>query len=279
MITSEAKLCIGIGYPIKKSLGPIIHNSGLKAAGLDSQFTYVSMNIPPQKLEEFIDFARSSNIRGITVTLPHKQTVIKFLDHIDPVAQKIGAVNTIVIDQEKLIGHNTDWIGATKPISEISTLKDKKVAVIGAGGAARAFSYGLLDNEAKVTIFNRTEEKAKQIASIFGCEFASLKDIKLVRDFDIICNASSIGFSGSSQEDATPVPKEYLNSNQIVFDAVYSPLETKLLKNAKESGAKTITGTQMLLHQAYAQFELYYQAKAPKLAMESALMEFINNER
>lgn len=279
MITSEAKLCIGIGYPIKKSLGPIIHNPGLKAAGLDSKFTYISMNIPPQKLEEFIDFARSSNIRGITVTLPHKQTVIKFLDNIDPVAQKIGAVNTIVINSEKLTGYNTDWIGATEPISNITDLKDKKIAVIGAGGAARAITYGLTSKGAKVTVFNRTEERAKQLADIFECKSASLKNIDLVKDFDVICNASSIGFSGSNQEDTSPVPMEFINSNQIVFDAVYSPLETKLLKDAKKAGAKIIPGTHMLLYQAYAQFELYYQAKAPKLAMESALMEFINNER
>ncbi|MBW3569371.1 shikimate dehydrogenase [Candidatus Parcubacteria bacterium] len=279
MISSDTKPCVGIGYPIFKSLGPIIHNAGLKAAGLDDKFVYISLNVEPSKLAQFLDFVRTSNIRGVTVTLPHKQNVMPLLDKIDPTAQEIGAVNTIVNDNGRLTGHNTDWIGASQPMKKMIDLKSKKVAVIGAGGAAKAFIYGLVKNGANVTIYNRTVDKAQNLADKFGCAFNSLEDIQSVSGADIICNASSVGFSGADQADQSPVAEEFINSGQIVFDAVYSPLKTKLLKSAARAGAKTIPGTEMLLHQGYAQFKLYYQVEAPKNEMENALLEYLDDER
>lgn len=272
-------LCIGIGSPIDKSLGPLIHNSGLVSTGLDDRFLYVSMEVSPDKLTQFIDFARSSNIRGITVTLPHKESVIPLLDHIDETAAKIGAVNTIVNNGGMLVGFNTDYIGAVQPLKKITGLKGKKAAVIGAGGAAKAFVYGLVQESSEVTIFNRTKERADKLAKKFGCKSASLEAIDKIKGFDIICNASSVGFSGSGQADSSPVPAEYFKPGQIVFDAVYSPLKTKLLESAEAAGAKAIPGSEMLLHQGYAQFKHYYETEAPKDAMRQALMDYLADEK
>lgn len=279
MITSQIKLCIGIGFPIQKSLGPIIHNSGLESLNLHNDFTYISMNIAPEKLDKFLDVVKTSNVRGITVTLPHKQAVLTSLDKIDQTAKDIGAVNTIVNNEGFLTGYNTDWIGAVEPLQNILSLTGKKVAIIGAGGAARAFAYGLTKSGADVTIFNRTISKADELANLFGCKSENLDNIHLVQDFDVICNASSVGFSGSEQATLSPVPKEFLNQNHTVFDAVYSPIKTTLLNDAESVGAKTIPGTKMLLHQAYAQFELYYEKSAPAEVMESKLMEYLKNEQ
>lgn len=275
MISAETKLCYVIGYPVQKSLSPVIHNAGLKKLGLESDFVCSGLNLPPKHLEKFVALMRDSNIRGCSVTLPHKQAIIPILDALDNVAKEIGAVNCIVNDSGKLTGYNVDWIGAIEPLKNLLSLKNKRVAVIGAGGAAKAFVYGLSRESANITVFNRTKKDADDLAAKFGCGSASLDEIEMVKDFDIICNASSIGFRGSNQDDVSPVPKEFIYSNQIVFDAVYSPIETELIKSAEQARAKIIPGIEMLLHQGFAQFELFFKAKAPKDEMKKALMEYL----
>jgi len=273
MTDDNLKTCLIIGDPVDHSLSPSIQNSGLKAQGIDNQYSYGSRRIKPIELADFIAEARKQKIHGLTVTIPHKETIMPLLDSVDVVAKEIGAVNTVVNQNGALTGYNTDYIGATNPLLELTPLKNKNVAVIGAGGAAKAFVYGLVKQGANVTIYNRTEQKAKDLADKFGCAYSTLNDQSKIAVVDIICNASSVGLDGSGSENKVLIESKYLKPGQIVFDAVYAPLKTKLLKDAQAAGAQVIYGSEMLLHQGFAQFEYFTGRKAPEEIMRKALME------
>lgn len=267
-ISAKTKLCIVIGNPIDQSLSPNMHNAGYAALGIDDQFIFLGANVLATDLKNAIAGLRAMHARGITVTHPHKITVMEYLDEIDPTAEKIGAVNTVVNDQGKLIGYNTDWLGVVTPLEKFGNLQGKKVAILGAGGAAKAAGFGLTQKQAHVTIFNRTLETATVLAKKIGGQAKSLADIAEIKDADIIFNATPVG-------DNSLVPQEYMRDTQIVFDAVYAPFETQLLQHAKAKGATIIHGTDMLLYQGLAQFELYTKQKAPEDVMRKILMEHI----
>lgn len=261
------KVCVSIGYPIKSSKSPSLHTIGYKALGIEDQFIYFRAEVKPESLKMAIDGVRSLNIRGVSVTMPLKEEIMKYLDEIDETAKKIGAVNTVLNEDGKLIGYNTDWVGAIIALEKKKNLKDKKAAVIGAGGAARAIVYGLCKKGAKVKIFNRTLERAEELAKEFGCSFGEMGDIREIGEYEIIINATSVGMN----EDKSPLPKEFLNRNQIVLDAVYSPKETRLIKDAKDKGAKVVYGYEMLLYQGVEQFKMYTGLDAPVEAMRKVL--------
>ena len=262
-------LNVSIGDPIKHSLSPAIHNAGYKALGIDRSNLFIPCRVKSEKLARFIEAVKVLGINGISVTLPHKQTIIRYLDDLDEDAKKIGAVNTILNVGGKLTGYNTDWIGAISALEKKTNLEGKKVAVIGAGGAARAIVFGLSRKGARIKIFNRTLEIAKELAEEFGLEFGDIGDIGEIREYDIIVNATAVGMG----EDDSLVDKRLINKNQIIFDIVYSPKETKLLGEAKEKGAKVIYGYEMLLYQGVEQFKMYTGLDAPVEAMEKALIE------
>lgn len=262
------KICLSIGYPIKTSRSPSIHNAGYKHLGIDDEFIYLRAEVKPEDLKMAIDGVRGLGIRGVSVTMPHKQTVMQYLDKIDKAAKRIGAVNTIVNNNGKLAGFNTDYIGAITALEEkVISLKGKKVAVIGAGGAARAIVYGLTEKGAIVRIFNRSPNHAKVLAKEFGCEYSVLDSLGQALDMDIVINATSAGMN----ENKSPINKAFLNKNQLVFDVVYSPKKTRLIKDAKENGARVIYGYEMLLYQGMAQFELFTGMKAPVEVMRKTL--------
>lgn len=263
------KICLSIGYPLKTSRSPIIHNAGYKKLGIDDRFIFLSSEVKPENLQLAIMGIRGLQIKGVSVTMPYKQAVMRYLDKIDQEAEKIGAVNTIVNSNGKLAGFNTDWIGAMIALEKRINLAGKKVAVLGAGGAARAIVYGLTKKKANVKIFNRSHSKAKQLACDFGCEYAGLNQIKEIAAMDIVINATSVGMN----EDVSLINKNILNIHQIVFDIVYSPKETRLIKEAKAKGTKVILGYEMLLYQAVEQFRLYTGFAAPVKAMEKALIK------
>lgn len=268
-ISGRTKLCIIIGDPVEHSLSPAMHNGGYVALGIDDEFVFLASTVNIKDVQKAVRAVRVLQIRGLTCTMPHKIEVMKYLDEIDPIAQKIGAVNTVVNDHGVLKGYNTDWLGAVLPIEQLISLKGKRVALIGAGGAARACAYGIISKGAVLTIFNRTLEKAESLAQEFGGQAFTTNEIEKVSTQDVIVNATSLGMG--SQKDETPVPAEFIRKNQIVYDLVYDPMETKLLKEAKEKGAKTIGGLEMLLHQGTAQFELYTGYKAPEKEMRKVL--------
>jgi len=212
-------------------------------------------------------------IRGVSCTIPHKIEVMKHLDEVDEVARAIGAVNTIVNDDGKLTGYNTDWLGVVTPLEKVTALKNKKVALLGAGGAARAVVFGLTQRGAKVTIFNRSLEKAQTLAREFACAALPLSEKAQIKKMDIIFNATSVGMHPDEEE--TPLAKEFMTSKQIVFDAIYVPHETRLLREAKEQGAQVIHGLEMLLQQGTAQFKLYTGHEAPEETMRQTLRKII----
>ena len=269
-IAARTKICMVIGDPVEHSLSPKMHNAGYKALGIDNEFVYVGAHVKPENLPDFTKGIKAMQIRGVSVTIPHKQEIMKYLDEIDETAKKIGAVNTIVNNNGILKGFNTDWIGVYKPLKNTSNLKKNKAIIIGAGGAAKSAVYALLKIGVKrVGIYNRTFEKAKSISAQFNIE-PVIDLIEHKKNTDIIINATSLGLS---KEDELPVPIEYINRNQIVFDLVYtSHGKTRLIKEAEKKGAKTITGIEMLLHQGFEQFKLFTGHDAPEDAMRKALL-------
>jgi 3-dehydroquinate dehydratase/shikimate dehydrogenase len=204
------------------------------------------------------------NFRGFSVTIPHKENALNYVrakqGSVEPLAEKIGAVNSIVIKgDEKLAGYNTDYPAALDSITSAlkidkADLKELPVAVIGAGGVARAIVAGLSDAGAKIKIYNRTIQKADTLATEFNCEFAGLDDLASL-DAKLLINCTSVGMHPNI--DATPVPETCLKKGMAVFDAVYNPAETLLLKQAKQKKAKTIDGLSMFINQACSQFKLF----------------------
>jgi len=272
-ITGKTKLCIIIGDPVEHSLSPAMHNAAYVELGIDHEFVFVASRVRVENIKSVVTAMRVMGFRGLTCTVPHKIEVMQYLDEIDPIAQKIGAVNTVVNNDGMLIGYNTDWQGAVIPLEKYGSLKDKKVALIGAGGAARACGFGMVEKGARLTIFNRTIEKAEILARELDSkvEVRSLDQVpEEMEGYDIIMNATTMGMG--KNEGISPLPKSAIDEHHLVFDAVYSPFETQLLKDAKEQGATIIHGTEMLLHQGTEQFRLYTGHTAPENVMREVLL-------
>ncbi len=246
-----------------------MHNAAFAEYGLNN----VYVPLPTKDVGDAITGLKSLGFRGISVTIPHKQTVIPYLDSIDPVAEKIGAVNTLIIKENRIHGVNTDWLGANRALQEKTELSGKRVLLLGAGGSARAIGFGLLEAGAEVIIANRTAEKGKALADLLQCSCASLSDPGGVQT-DILINTTSVGMTPNI--DATPFPKKYLSHFSVVMDIVYAPQKTRLLAEADEEGCQTINGLAMLLFQGAAQFELWTGQKAPVDIMRQHLLAGLN---
>ena len=253
-----------MGNPVSHSLSPAMHNAAFEAQDLNKVYVAFEVTDVARALDGF----RALGIGGVSVTIPHKQAVIPHLDTIDPVAQKIGAVNTLLIEDEHIRGYNTDWIGANQALKPIVDLPASTVLLLGAGGAARAIGFGLQEKGATVILANRTVAKGQALARDLNCEFYPLEDIKNLKA-DALVNATSIGMTPNVE--ATPVTKAFLKNIPVVMDIVYSPQETRLLREAKLVGCKTVNGAYMLLYQGVAQFELWTGRKAPVDIMREKL--------
>jgi shikimate dehydrogenase len=269
-ITKETSLLVSFASQ-QNSLGAAMHNAAYAAIGENVVYVPVTTD----DIKNAIAGVRGFNLRGNTVSMPHKQTVMQYLDKIDPIAEKIGAVNTVSNDNGILTGYNSDWVGAMSALKEVTELEDKKVIVIGAGGAARAIVYGLVENKAQVTIYNRTADKAKELAETFGVTFGGdMAALNSASDYDIVVNATPVG-SAKSESNESIVGETFFKPGTIAMDVVTVPTETTFLKHAKAKGAKVIPGYRMLIHQALFQIELFTGKKAPFEVMEQALMEAI----
>ena len=271
-----------IGHPVEHSFSPPMHNAAFNELGLD--YAYVAFDVNPSNLGTAIEGASSLNIKGLNVTIPHKVNVMKYLSELDEVAKLIGAVNTI--DFKNLKGYNTDGIGAIKAIEEVTSVKDKNVVVAGAGGASRAISFYIAKYGAQsLTILNRNESKAKNLASdilnsklMDNVGFAQIGEINdYVKDADILIDTTPLGMDPHIDDE--PVMRaENIHEDLVVFDAVYNPNETVLLKEAIKAGAKPVYGIKMLLYQGAESFEIWTGKKAPIDVMEKALKETLNIE-
>lgn len=265
-INAKTKLCCIIGNPVEHSLSPIMHNAGYKS--LNINFVFVAFHV--SKVKDAIAGLRVLNVRGIVVTVPHKIEVLRYVNKIDETAEKIGAANTIVNDNGILTASNTDWYGALEGLRKVTAISGKTIVVLGAGGAARAIVYGLKREGAKVIVCNRTIEHARTLAREFALSDAHpLESENVIKKADIIINATSVGMEPDT--DAMPIPEHYIQKHHAVYDIVYTPKETKLLKKAKEKGAKIAYGDKMVFYGALPQFELFTNMDAPRDVMEKAL--------
>ncbi len=254
-----------MGNPVSHSLSPAMHNAAFRHLGLNK----VYVPFPALEAGAAIDGFKALGVKGVSVTIPHKQAVIPFLDEIDPVAAKIGAVNTMVIEDGHVLGLNTDWLGANAALKQLTALAGKKVLLLGAGGSARAIGFGLLEEGATLTLASRTPATGQALAEALGCPWVALEKAAALKA-DILINATSVGMGEGSEQ--SPIIRGALAQFGIVMDIVYAPLETKLLAEAKEAGCRTINGLAMLLYQGVAQFERWTGHEAPVEVMRQQLL-------
>jgi len=268
-ISGKTKVCALIGDPVEHSLSPCIQNAAFQFLGLN--YFYVVFRVGREELEAAINGVRSLKVHGLNVTMPLKEDVIRYLDRLDESAEAIGAVNTILNDEGTLMGHNTDGKGALIALKASNqNPADKKIVILGAGGASKAVSYALAKEAREIVILNRTVERAEKLARELCSKFGNKVRYgklcgdqirKELGDADLLINATSIGMR--PHEDKTPVDRDLLRPDLAVFELVYDPPETRLLKEVKSVGAKTIEGLAMLVYQGAASFEIWTNKKAP----------------
>lgn len=263
MITGKTQNLGIIGYPIEHTLSPLMQTSALQAAGLDC--SYIALSVPPGRLVPALEGLRALYFRGWNVTIPHKSTIIQFLDAIDPDAKLIGAVNTVVNDGGAITGYNTDVIGFMMSIVKAGyVLDEQRAVVLGAGGAARAVVWALCKRRASsITIGVRNPQKASALAKDFS-HFAAIDVFdwnsdefkQQVEAADIIINTTPLGMS-PNVDAMPPVDLSLLPEGALVYDLVYSPAKTKFLLKAEELGYPTLNGEAMLAYQGVESFRLF----------------------
>ena len=283
-ITARTNVLCVIGHPIEHSMSPIMHNAALKDLSLD--YVYVAFNIPPNDLKKAVLGFKMFSIKGINVTIPYKEKIIPYLDEIDPLAEKIGAVNTIKNEGKYLIGKNTDASGAKKALLDAGCeITGKKALILGAGGAAKAVGFAISEDLDAVYIANRTEKRAIKLAKDLTNKTTikavgknmSINTLKnLVNDVDILINTTPLGMYPDIE--GSPISQEMLHKNLFVFDIVYNPLETRLLKEASKIGCKTLGGLDMFVNQGALAFE-WWTGKKPNLnLMKEKVVEFLGKK-
>lgn len=241
-----------VGNPVKESIGYYVHNKLLSYHGYDG----VYLNFLVDDLSKFMNSFKNF-FSGLCVTMPYKESIIPFVDHIDPMAKKIGAINTISKTPDGLLGTNTDWLGALYAIEKVTEIKGKKVLILGAGGAGKAIAFGVDNRKGNMYISNRDMKKSEDLSKKLRAKTIPWEDRNDV-DFDILINATKIGMSPG--DEICPMEDSFFEkdlSGKTVFDAVYSPIYTKLLRLSREHGADIASGLDMYIGQAMAQFELW----------------------
>ncbi len=287
-VSGKTKVCALIGDPVEHSLSPTIQNAAFHHLNLD--YIYVAFNVQADQLKNAILGVKGLGIHGLNVTMPHKINIIKYLDELDETAEKVGSVNTVLNRSGRLIGYTTDGIGALNALKYAgSNPSGKKIVVLGAGGASRSICFTLAEYACELIILNRTLKKAVDLANnirkVLGertsVRAAVLTNENLERELknaDILINATSVGMKPN--DAYTPVNRSFLHRNLTVFDIVYEPLETRLLREARLVGAKTIDGLSMLIHQGAVSFEIWTNVKAPiKVMREAALRKIREAEK
>lgn len=281
MITAKTKLCALIGNPVEHSMSPAMHNATFSELGLD--YVYTAFKVETSDLGKAAEAMRALGIRGLNVTIPHKVDIIPFLDEIDPLAKEIGAVNTIVNNEGVLTGCNTDALGFLRSLTEKGVSpKGKKVVILGAGGVSRAICFVLAQNGAKLKILNRKEEFswAEALSENINKAFENISEAfelneqtleNTLYDASILVNATSVGMHPNIENSI--VPRNLLKEGLAVFDCVYNPLKTRLLRDAEEKGALAIGGLDMLVWQGALAFEMWTGVKPPVELMKKEALE------
>jgi shikimate dehydrogenase len=275
--TPGARVAAVIGDPVAHSLSPAIHNAAFAATGVDA--TYTAVRVAPDELAALMDEARTVDLLGLSVTMPHKAAILAHLDEVRHEAQVLDAVNCVLRDGDRLVGANTDGAGFVDALAAASVdLVGTRVVVLGAGGAARAVIHALAaEGVAELGIVNRSPERAKA-AVLLGGRDARVAEVGDVPDFDVVVNATSVGMGESAGRSTLPVPADLLREGQVVVDLVYEPVETGLLAAARAAGARALDGVGMLVHQAAHAFHLWTGQEAPVAVMDTAAREAIEGK-
>jgi len=282
------RVCYLLGYPVGHSMSAVMHNAAYEE--LDLKYRYDLREVSPAKLETFMTGEmRDQVVRGANVTIPHKVAVMEYLDEVDREALAIGAVNTIVNEDGRLKGYNTDGRGAIRALEEAyGELEGVRAVIVGAGGAARAIGYHLSAKAGRITILNRTlgraEELAARLSSMHECnasvEPSSLRRSELeeaLKEADILINTTPVGMTPDFE--GTPVDGSLIRAGTLVFDTVYNPLRTRLLREAEEAGAKTLPGLRMLVYQGAAAFRLWTGVEPPVELMYDAVTKILGGDQ
>ena len=239
-----------LGNPIGHSLSPVMHNAAFKAAGVNALYAAFESS----DLKRSIVGMRALGICGMSVTIPFKTSVIPCLDELDSLAERIGAVNTIVNKSGRLKGYNTDGLGAMKALEAKIDLAGKRCVLVGAGGAARGIGFMARESGMALVVANRSVDRGRALAAFLKCRFIPLERIRETKT-DVLIQTTPVGMF--PHENASPVPDDMLQEGMTVMDAIYNPLETRLLKSARAKGCNTISGLEMFIHQGAEQFRLW----------------------
>lgn len=271
-ITGKTKITGLYGYPVEHTLSPLMHNAAFEHLGLD--YCYLPFSVHPDSLETAVVAIRALNLAGVNITIPHKESVMPYLDSVNEEALFIGAVNTIVNQEGKLIGYNTDGRGFMRSITENNiSPDDKKILIVGAGGASRAISYYLSEKAEKLYLFDTDKMKLEKLAldlSEIRTNIIVLDNTAGLADFDLLINATPLGLKST---DPLPLNVSGLSPHQTICDLIYK--KTPLLFQSEEKGCKTTDGLGMLLWQGALAFELWTKTTAPVEIMRSALLSGI----
>jgi shikimate dehydrogenase len=269
-ITGKTDIYCIFGKPVEHSFSPIIQNCAFQESNLDS--VYVAFE--PRDIKSGMESLKTLGIKGCSVTIPFKVDVIPYLDEIDPLAEKIGAVNTLLNRNGRITGFNTDGIGAIKALKEKTTIEGKEIAVLGFGGAARAIAFTLADEKPRsITIWGLPGPYGKKLSQELETKTSIPSFFETVEKkvyYDILINATPVGMW--PETDKMPVPESFLIRGKTVFDIIYRPRQTKLVQKALEKDCTVIYGYKMLLYQGVEQFEIWTDQKAPVEAMEKSLL-------
>ena len=262
--------CVLLGNPVAQSLSPLMHNAALNEMGIDGRYSAFCVS----NLESALCGVKGMNIRGASVTIPYKVSVMEYLDEIDDDALNIGAVNTIVNNNGRLTGYNTDWLGLIRTLNQLMRVKDRKFVILGAGGTARAAVYGIIKEGGLPIIVNRTIAKGKALSNKFNCPFYSLADLVALKA-DCLINTTPVGMYPNT--DQTLVEATMLNGFKYVIDVIYNPLKTRLLRDAEAQGCRTISGLDMFVHQGAEQLKLWTGIEPPRALMKKVVIERLSS--
>ncbi|BDQ34532.1 shikimate dehydrogenase [Pseudodesulfovibrio portus] len=261
-----------IGWPLGHTMSPTLHNWGFEQLGIDAG--YAAWPVSPDDLGPFMGQVRTRPISGLSVTIPHKQAVMAFLDRMTDRARSVGAVNTLYWDGEDLCGENTDVLGVIAPLKGLDSLPASAI-VLGAGGAARAALAGFRElGIPHLGVANRTRSKAERLAADFGATCVDW-DHRMDAEWGLICNTTPLGMSGD-MADATPWDRDRFSPGAIAYDIVYNPLQTRFLREAAQAGCATISGLEMFLHQGLAQFRLWTGRDMNENGARALLLDALN---
>jgi shikimate dehydrogenase len=265
-IDARTRVYAIIGSPVEHSLSPAMHNAGFAAEGLNA--LYVAFEV--EELAAAMAGVRALGVAGLSVTVPHKVAVMRYLDRLDEAARQVGAVNTVVVEGGALVGYNTDVAGAMRALEpHLGSFAGRRCLIIGAGGAARAIGFGLWQRGADLIIANRSVERGRALAADLACRFVPLSEVLSV-SCDCVIQATTVGMAPGP--DRSPVPPQLLRPGMVAMDIVYKPLRTRFLRDAEERGCTPISGLDMLLEQAVEQFRLW-TGRTPREALAAALRE------